>query len=392
MIEDEAHPPSLDNAIAPVKKKIEWTPEQEELLREWAEVAGSYRWLHFKAHLWYRSRNLRYMIPLIIMSTVTGTANFAQGLFPDSMSAFVPGMIGGINLIAAILTTLYQFLKISELMESHRLISINFGKFSRNLTVELAVAEKDRSTGGKELIKISRNEIDRLIEQSPTIPRHILSTYERKFSYLDLSKPEIITIRKVHVFSERREMKNNPKKEEKFRQPTSFSIATLNTNIKDTIYNMINGLTSYVGVTGSPAKKPSNNGNGSNGSNGSNNGSTGLEKRDYPDFPEYLEGSLHAEQSAVKDLKRGLSHLDTGIEKMIDSTYSVDGDLRRISGSTDSTGTGNNGNNGSTGNNGDKLIENGNNGNNGSTGNNNDKVVVNIEEDFHETDNEYKNY
>ena len=106
--------------------ELSWSQPQEALLRDWAEVAGSYRWLHYKAHMWYKARNLRYMIPLIIMSTVTGTANFAQGTFPSSFN-YVPEIIGGINLIAAVLTTLYQFLKISELMESHRLISINFG-------------------------------------------------------------------------------------------------------------------------------------------------------------------------------------------------------------------------------------------------------------------------
>ena len=61
-----------------VPDKKEWNSSQEDLLRDWAEVAGSYRWLHYKAHMWFKTRNLRYMVPLIIMSTVTGTANFAQ--------------------------------------------------------------------------------------------------------------------------------------------------------------------------------------------------------------------------------------------------------------------------------------------------------------------------
>lgn len=133
------------------------------------------------------------------MSTVTGTANFAQGTFPKSFN-YVPEIIGGINLIAAVLTTLYQFLKISELMESHRLTSINFGKFSRNLRVELTLPDKDRSSGGKDLIKLSRNEIDRLIEQSPTIPRHILASYEKRFEKLNLAKPEIVIINKVETY------------------------------------------------------------------------------------------------------------------------------------------------------------------------------------------------
>ena len=189
----------LNQLNEPINNKKEWNSSQEDLLRDWAEVAGSYRWLHYKAHMWFKRRNLRYMIPLIIMSTVTGTANFAQGTFPKSFN-YVPEIIGGINLIAAVLTTLYQFLKISELMESHRLTSINFGKFSRNLRVELTLPDKDRSSGGKDLIKLSRNEIDRLIEQSPTIPRHILASYEKRFEKLNLAKPEIVIINKVETY------------------------------------------------------------------------------------------------------------------------------------------------------------------------------------------------
>ena len=195
MLEEQLNELIPNNSV----NKKEWNSSQEDLLRDWAEVAGSYRWLHYKAHMWFKRRNLRYMIPLIIMSTVTGTANFAQGTFPKSFN-YVPEIIGGINLIAAVLTTLYQFLKISELMESHRLTSINFGKFSRNLRVELTLPDKDRSSGGKDLIKLSRNEIDRLIEQSPTIPRHILASYEKRFEKLNLAKPEIVIINKVETY------------------------------------------------------------------------------------------------------------------------------------------------------------------------------------------------
>jgi len=197
MLEEQLN--QLNETNEPINNKKEWNSSQEDLLRDWAEVAGSYRWLHYKAHMWFKRRNLRYMIPLIIMSTVTGTANFAQGTFPKSFN-YVPEIIGGINLIAAVLTTLYQFLKISELMESHRLTSINFGKFSRNLRVELTLPDKDRSSGGKDLIKLSRNEIDRLIEQSPTIPRHILTSYEKRFEKLNLAKPEIVIINKVETY------------------------------------------------------------------------------------------------------------------------------------------------------------------------------------------------
>ena len=127
------------NTTVPKKPPPEWNPQQAKLLKEWAEIASSYRWLHNQTHMMYKTKNLRYMIPLIIMSTVTGTANFAQSTFPSGIRPYVPQIIGAINLFSAIITTIYQFLKISEYMESHRITSINYGKFSRNISVELAL-------------------------------------------------------------------------------------------------------------------------------------------------------------------------------------------------------------------------------------------------------------
>jgi hypothetical protein len=103
-------------------------------------------------------------------------------------------------------------------MESHRLISINYGKFSRNISVELGLPIKDRSFGGKELVKISRLDIDRLIEQSPAIPKHILLSYEDKFSKSGITPPEIITIKKVFIYDDR-EQKLLNEAVSKFKEP-----------------------------------------------------------------------------------------------------------------------------------------------------------------------------
>jgi hypothetical protein len=177
-----------------------WHDQQAKLLKNWAEVASSYRWMHYQAYMTYKRKNLHFMIPLIIMSTVTGTANFAQNTFPEFIRPNVPQIIGAINLISAIMTTIYQFLKISEFMESHRISAVNYGKLARSITVELNLPVKDRETGGAECVKTVRTEIDRLIEQSPTIPKHVLVYYESKFSNKGLAEPEIIVINKVDIY------------------------------------------------------------------------------------------------------------------------------------------------------------------------------------------------
>jgi hypothetical protein len=187
----------------PIKKEPkEWHPQQAKLLKSWAEIASSYRWMHNQAYMIYKKKNLWFMLPLIVMSTVAGTANFAQTTFPDSIRPYVPQIIGAINLFSAILTTIYQFLKISEFMESHRISSINYGKLARTITIELNLPVRDRNSGGAECVKVSRTEIDRLIEQSPSIPRNVLIKYEHQFAGRGLSEPEIVVINKVDIYED----------------------------------------------------------------------------------------------------------------------------------------------------------------------------------------------
>ena len=183
-------------------KSNEWHPQQAKLLQSWAEIASSYRWMHNQSYMIYKKKNMWFMLPLIVMSTVAGTANFAQSTFPSSIRPYVPQIIGAINLISAIMTTIYQFLKISEFMESHRISSINYGKLARTLTVELNLPVKDRNSGGAECVKVSRTDIDRLIEQSPAIPKSVLLLYERQFAEKGLAKPEIVVINKVDIYTD----------------------------------------------------------------------------------------------------------------------------------------------------------------------------------------------
>ena len=218
------------------KSPKEWHPQQAKLLKSWAEVASSYRWMHNQAYMIYKKKNLWFMLPLIVMSTVTGTANFAQSTFPETIRPYVPQIIGCINLFSAILTTIYQFLKISEFMESHRISSINYGKLARTITIELNLPTKDRNSGGAECVKVSRTEIDRLIEQSPAIPRNVLNLYENQFAGRGLSEPEIVVINRVDIYEDQENRTANTVADAslKFKSLVKkpFTIATGNTNKK----------------------------------------------------------------------------------------------------------------------------------------------------------------
>ena len=178
-------------------REVDWTPEHEGILIEWADKAMCYRWLHSKANSMYSSLNAWYTIPVIIISTLTGTANFAQERVPLEYQSFFVMIVGAFNIAAGIITTIQQFLKITQLNEAHRVSSIAWDKFYRNIKIELAKHPSER-IDVKQMIKMSKEEFDRLMETSPNVPEKIIGQFKQNFKSSDIFdkivKPEICDI------------------------------------------------------------------------------------------------------------------------------------------------------------------------------------------------------
>jgi len=179
-------------------RRDSWNEQHESILRQWGEASGCYRYIHHRAFLLYKGLSMRFTLPVIILSTITGTANFAQEQFPENLRGMVPSVIGGLNLIAGLVATIMQFLKINELMENHKAAALAFGLLSRNIRLELALAREERSTDGLEFVTRCKNEYDRLIEQSPSVPSTILAEFEKEYPLDNMfTKPEILDVRAI---------------------------------------------------------------------------------------------------------------------------------------------------------------------------------------------------
>ncbi len=156
--------------------------------------------MNSQSHAKYSRLHAWYTIPAIILSTLSGTASFAQASIPDSYKDYAPAAIGSLNIFIGILTTIQQYLKISELNEAHRISAISWDKFARNIRIELAKRPVERCDAGS-FLKLCRGEFDRLMETSPDINQHIISEFYTKFSgkvgsdkrrrFDELRKPDI---------------------------------------------------------------------------------------------------------------------------------------------------------------------------------------------------------
>jgi len=171
-----------------------WTDEQETLMSEWADTASCYRWLHDKAEKYYTEKNLGITIPVIILSTLTGSANFALNSVlggQPSAEKYAQLAIGGISILVGILSTLGNFLRYAQNSEAHRVATISWGKFHRLIRVELNLKSDDREDC-QDFLKMCRNEQDRLIELSPQVTDNIKNEFKKKFGNIpNLKRPDI---------------------------------------------------------------------------------------------------------------------------------------------------------------------------------------------------------
>ena len=122
---------SSDNGDSKVTEKgkdskhIKWSPENELIMVEWCDIAQCYTWLHTKSYNRLSVAHAWFTIPTITLSTITGTASFAQTSLPLHIQPYAPLVIGTINILIGFLTTVQQYLKISERNEAHRMASLS---------------------------------------------------------------------------------------------------------------------------------------------------------------------------------------------------------------------------------------------------------------------------
>ena len=175
-----------------------WNEYHENVLRQWGEASACYRYMHHRAFLKFKRLSLRFNLPVIVLSTITGTANFAQNTFPENMRASAPAIIGGMNLIAGLIATIMQFLKINELMENHRTAALGHGSLSRNIRLQLSLPRDERKKEGLKFVEECKSEYDRLLEQSPPIPKQILLNFDKEYPIEGVfTKPEILNVRAI---------------------------------------------------------------------------------------------------------------------------------------------------------------------------------------------------
>ena len=161
----------MDLGSIGTNRNIEWDESIENILSEIGDESQINAYMHKKAQAYYTKQNIKYQLPIIILSALSGTGNFISSNFPDYSSAIILA-VGGLSIFTSILSSVAQFLKVSQLSESHRMSYLSWEKFHSTIKFQLNKKRANRDDL-KDFISLVVPEYQRLKEISADIPKHI---------------------------------------------------------------------------------------------------------------------------------------------------------------------------------------------------------------------------
>lgn len=181
------------------QENISWNPALETLIAQEAERCSGLSWLHGECEAYFALRTNIIALPVIILSTVNGfLSGSSQMIFSNATSSSIG--IGAVSLFTGVLSTLGSYFAWAKRTEAHRISAIQYKKISRFLTIELSLPKAERIQA-RDILKLTREQIERLLEISPAVPNSIQEKYKTKFKeYTDVAHPEIIAgLHKVFI-------------------------------------------------------------------------------------------------------------------------------------------------------------------------------------------------
>lgn len=187
--------------MAEEHRTLVYNSHLEELIASEGEKSLAFQWLHDQSEKRYSTFNTYIVLPVIILSTMSGTASIGQKeLFGDTpFSAIVIGLV---SILVGILNTVASFFAWAKRAEGHRIAGITYSKLHRYISIELSLP-RDQRVPAKHFLKAIREQIDRLNETSPQIPQVVISAFAKRFEPVPagISVPEICNgLHKVDVY------------------------------------------------------------------------------------------------------------------------------------------------------------------------------------------------
>ncbi|MFB9361432.1 SLATT domain-containing protein [Actinoplanes nipponensis] len=157
----------------------------EDLLRVWLRRAREGQHMHHEAGKYFRRAHYTIAIPVVVITTVLGTATFAT--ITSKLSATTKIWFGALTLLAAALAALQLHLRYLERAEKHKSIGANYGKIRRDIETLLALTRTTRGDA-KEAIATLKADLDRISSEGDAVSRRIYNKTLERLAARDRTK------------------------------------------------------------------------------------------------------------------------------------------------------------------------------------------------------------
>jgi hypothetical protein len=181
------------------QEEAQWCPKQEGLLRSWAEKSAGYRYLHNHARLMFKRQNDWLSYPSIIIASVTGVGGFATVAPTQSETTtqgnrtklmYIQYFFAFLNVLGGVLTSIAKFNQSHELMSKHSHMCNAYSKFYRSIDMQLSLENRYREPV-LDYVQKMRTEFDRLLDDSPDIPRQSIVAFREAFPEKKTNIPDV---------------------------------------------------------------------------------------------------------------------------------------------------------------------------------------------------------
>jgi hypothetical protein len=181
---------------------ITWNEQLEQYFVKIGEQSQGYEWLYHKAEEEYSKYQNMVALPVIVLSSFVGFFSVGSSTMFEGQEKLSGIVLGVVSLLTGILNTLGSYYGFSKKTENARVSSISYGKLYRWLSLELSLPRHQRIQPS-DLLKMVRQEFERLDETAIALPSNIVYLYHKRFKDTKITHPsETNGLEKIIVFVE----------------------------------------------------------------------------------------------------------------------------------------------------------------------------------------------
>ena len=180
---------------------IGWSAQLEDIIAKEVERCSGLAWLHTKAEIESSTYNTYVQVPVIILSTLAGTASVGSSTLFGGSTTISGIAIGLVSIGVGILNTLGGFFAFAKRSESHRIAHLNYSKLASKIAIELSLPRQERMKA-EILLAYLRETMERLAETTPNCPLNIIKEFNEKYkNEKQIALPvEVNGIHKIEIY------------------------------------------------------------------------------------------------------------------------------------------------------------------------------------------------